>query len=328
MGPEEIYRIVNGYKSARVLLTAVELRIFDAIDEAGSGSDVVAARTRSDVRATDRLLNVLVSAGLLEKHDECFIHTEGSRRYLTSASPDYLANLTHSVHLWDSWSTLTEAVQRGGPTEARFKAREKPERTESFIAAMHHFGLSRAQETVDAFDLSGVSSVLDIGGGSGAYSIAFVQAIGEHGRATVFDLPGVLPLTARYIAEAGLSERISTCEGDYLSDSLPMGFDLAFLSAIVHIQSDEENSALIGRVAAALNPGGQLAVRDFFVDEDRSGPAHATMFALNMLVNTDSGDTFTESEMRAWFTNAGLTNIRRVVHGPGLGMLIGTRARS
>lgn len=325
MGPDEMYEIVNGYKRARVLLTAVELGIFDVVDLEGSSSSAIAEALETEERATDRLLNVLVSTGFLEKRDRRFYTTAASRRFLNSSSPEYLVNLRHSVHLWDSWSTLTDAVRRGGPVEARFRAREKPERTESFIAAMHHFASASAAEAVASLDLSGMTSVLDIGGGSGAYSIAFVRAMGPEGRATVFDLPGVLPLTERYVAEAGLSAQITTHQGDYLADPLPAGFDLAFLSAIVHIQSGGENAGLISRAAASLNPGGQLAVRDFFVDEDRTGPINATMFALNMLVNTDTGDTFTESEMREWFSGAGLTDIRRMDHGRGRGMLIGRR---
>jgi SAM-dependent methyltransferase len=326
MNGASISELVNGYKLARVLLTAVELQLFDAIESTGSDGGAIAACAGTDIRATERLLNVLVSQGLLSSRAGRYYHSEASARFLDSRSPEYLANLHHSVHLWDSWSTLTTVIRKGGPDEARFKAREKPERTESFIQAMHHLASGRAKETLSHLDLSRVSRVLDIGGGSGAYAIALMEAIGPSGRATILDLPSVLPLTAQYVDAAGLGAQIETVVGDYRVDALPTGYDLVLLSAIVHINSEAENRALIGRAADALNAGGQVVVRDFFADEDRSGPLPATLFAINMLVNTEGGDTYTETEMRAWFKDAGLSDVRRVHQDVGAGLLVGTRA--
>ncbi len=323
--PTVLRVMVEGYKACRILLTAVELKLFDAVGEGGSTSLEVAVGIGTDPRATDRLMNALVSLALLRKESGRFLHSDLSETYLRSASPRYMASLMHAVHLWDSWSTLTEAVRQGRPVEERFRRREKPERTESFIAAMHHFAQTRAESVLRVLDLSGVRRILDVGGGSGAYTIAFVQAIGEAASGTVFDLPGVLPLTRRYIAEAGLERRVETLAGDFLEDPFPGGYDLVFLSAIVHINSDAENRALVRKAAEALNPGGRVVVRDFFVAEDRSGPPRATLFALNMLVNTESGDTYTESEMRAWFEAAGLTDVVRLEDEPASGLLVGRR---
>jgi len=327
-GPEEIAGMVNGFKTARVLLSAVELGLFDALALAGGSSREVAAACETDVRATNRVLNVLVSLGLLRQEEGRFLHTESSRRFLRKDSPEYLAKLDHSLHLWNSWNTLTQAVRLGGRVETGSPRRREPELTRSFIAAMHYYGLERARAVVDSLDLSGVSSVLDIGGGSGAYSIAFMRAIGPAGRATIFDLPEVVPLASDYVAEAGLSGRIALVAGDYLSDELPAGHDLAFLSAVIHINSPRENEDLVRRTAAGLNPGGQLVVRDFFVDEDRCGPLMATLFSLNMLVNTRRGDSYAESEMRRWFAAAGLVDVRRIHMGEGAGMLVGRRQGS
>lgn len=281
----------------------------------------------ADEGATRRLVGVLVSLGVLSRRDGRISHTEVSVRYLRRESPDFLAGLEHSVHLWDSWSGLTDAIRRGGPQEPRFSRHEKPGRTRSFIAAMHHYSSGQAQEVVESLNLEGVNSVLDIGGGSGAYSIALVRALGQEGRATVFDLPSVVPLTREYVTDAGLTDRIDTVPGDYLMDSFPEGYDLALLSAVIHINSAAENEDLICRAARSLNPGGQLVVRDFFLDEDRCGPLMSTLFSINMLVNTERGDTYTESEMRRWFAAAGLVNVKRLDRGEGAGLMFGWRER-
>jgi 2-polyprenyl-3-methyl-5-hydroxy-6-metoxy-1,4-benzoquinol methylase len=152
--------------------------------------------------------------------------------------------------------------------------------------------------------------VLDVGGGSGAFSMAFVRA--RQGiSAVVFDVPNVVPLTKNYVESAGYGAQISTLVGDYRHDDLPRGFDLVFLSAIVHANSAAENRGLIRKCAAATDPGGQVVVADQIMNEDRTAPLMGAMFALNMLVSTGAGDTYTESEVRGWMEEAGLRNVTR-----------------
>jgi cyclopropane fatty-acyl-phospholipid synthase-like methyltransferase len=169
-----------------------------------------------------------------------------------------------------------------------------------------------------------VSRVLDVGGGSGAYAMAFARA--RRGiTAVVFDLPGVVPLTRGYIQEEGLSAAVETQAGDYLKDSIGGGYDIVFMSAVIHSNSAEENKALFRKAAAALEPGGRLVVQDFLIDEDRSGPLQPALFALNMLVGTPSGDTYTESEVRGWMIEAGLRDISRLDTPIATNLVIGRK---
>jgi precorrin-6B methylase 2 len=175
---------------------------------------------------------------------------------------------------------------------------------------------------VGKLHLEKVSRVLDVGGGSGAFAMAFAKA--KPGiNATVFDLPNVVPLTRRYIEAEGLSARVNTAVGDYNMDPLGKGYDLVFLSAIVHSNSPAQNLQLIEKCVEALNPGGQVVVLDFIMEENRTAPAHGAVFALNMLVGTEAGDTYTESEVREWMTKTGLSGINRVDTPFGTSMLIG-----
>jgi predicted O-methyltransferase YrrM len=170
-----------------------------------------------------------------------------------------------------------------------------------------------------------VSRVLDVGGGSGAYAMEFARA--KPGlRAVVFDLPNVLRLTAGYLKRAGLADRVALVAGDYDRDDLGSGFDLAFLSAIIHSNSPDGNRALIQRGVAALNPTGHLVIQDFIVDEARTGPPFGVLFALNMLVGTAAGDTYTESEAMQWMAEAGLARVVRMDTAFGTSLLIGRKA--
>jgi SAM-dependent methyltransferase len=321
---EELLGKARAYQESRVLLTAIELNLFTAVGE-GADAEAIAARVGASVRGTRLLLDALVAVGGLSKVGEVYRNSEETKRYLVAGSPDYAQpGLMHSVNLWKTWSTLTDAV-RAGTSVVQPGVEARDERwTESFIAAMHRNGSALARNVAQTIGLAGTRSMLDIGGGSGAYSIAFVQANPEL-HATVFDLPHVLPLAERYIHEASLASRISTRAGDLRdADFSHYGqFDLVLLSNICHMMSDAENRELLRRCFAATSPGGRLVIRDFIVDDDRTSPKQAAVFALNMLVGTRGGSTYTEVEHRSWLLDAGYKNVERL--GAEGDLIIGLR---
>ena len=302
--------ISRRFMDSRVLLTAYELGVFTALGHGPRKSAQVARAVKADPRATDRLLNALCCLGLLRKKDGRFSSTPAVARYLVRGQPDYFAGLGHTVDLWDTWSTLTESVRRGRSfTKDPFRRRGRSVLV-PFIAAMHARAVPQAKAVVAVLPLARARRVLDVGGGSGAYAMAFARA--KPGlRATVFDLPQVAPLTRGYLRDAGMSERVDVRVGDYEKDPLPGGYDLVFLSAILHSNPPAGNRRLIGKCARALNPGGLIVVQEFMVDEDRTAPAFSVFFALNMLVNTPGGDAYTESEIGSWLKAAGFRAIQR-----------------
>jgi predicted O-methyltransferase YrrM len=306
-----IHHLARAFFRSRILLTAYELGVFTALGEESKTSAEVAQELDTDPRATDRLMNALAVLGLLRKEGDRFANAEAAARYLVAGEPEYMAGLGHTVNLWDSWSTLTGAVRAGTSVFVRPGGEAGEERTRFFIAAMHYGGSQRAERLVALLDLAGVGRVLDVGGGSGAYAMAFARAR-DGITATVFDLPRVAPLTRDYIAKAGLSDRIDVVEGDANVDALPRGYDLVFMSQLLHSNSPEENKALIANGAASLNAGGRLVIQDLVVDDGRTGPPRAIIFAINMLVNTAGGDTYTEAEIRGWMEAAGLSGVTRV----------------
>jgi 2-polyprenyl-3-methyl-5-hydroxy-6-metoxy-1,4-benzoquinol methylase len=319
-----ILEMATAFQRSRVLLTAYELDIFTAINEDSKTSAEVAEAVDADPRATDRLMNALVALGLLEKREGRFSNSPAAARLLVRGRPDFMAGLAHTAHLWQTWSGLTQAVRRGTGTVGDEVNARGPEWLRAFIGAMHWRAKQMADGVVGTLDLSGVSRVLDVGGGSGAFSMAFVRARqGIH--AVVFDLPNVLPITRTYVESAGYAAQIGTTVGDYRSDDLPKEFDLVFLSAIVHANSDEENRRLIRKCAAATNAGGRVVVVDQIMNDDRTAPAQGAMFALNMLVGTGGGDTYTESEVRTWMMEAGLHDVGRTDTPFGNTMIIGRK---
>jgi SAM-dependent methyltransferase len=315
------------YRMSRVLLSGFDLGVFTALSRGPRTSASLAQGLRLDARGLDRLLEALCALGLLRKKSGLFSNSKAAAAHLVEGRPGYLAGLSHMSRQWDRWTTLTEAVRRGGCVPRPGLDGRGRAWLESFIGAMHARAVQRAPSVPRLIGLSPVSSVLDVGGGSGAYAMAFARA--KPGlTATVFDLPEVLPLTRRYIRDARLSRRVRTAAGDYEKDSLGAGYDLVFLSAIIHSNSPAVNRRLFRKAAEALEPGGRIAVIDFIMDEDRVAPREGALFALNMLVSTEAGDTYTEREVRDWLVEAGFLRASRRPAGTGLALILAQKPRA
>ena len=323
-----VSRIMNAayaFREARILLTAYELDLFSGLNNGPKSSTEVAQQLGTDPRATDRLMNTLCAMKLLTKKNRRFGNSPLASRYLVRGKSEYLAGLMHTANLWHTWSTLTDAVRKGSSVLARGHTNERgADWLNHFIAAMHARAVEQAPRVVKLLDLKGVSRILDVGGGSAAFSMAFVRA--RKGiSAVVFDLPNVVPLTKTYIGAEHLDGLIDTRVGDYTVDPLGSGYDLVFLSAIIHSNSPEINRTLFRKASDALTPVGQLVVLDHIMRDDRIAPLGGTFFALNMLVGTEAGDTYTESEIADWMNTAGFKKIRKKKTPFGTDLMIGRK---
>ncbi len=322
---DELLERARSFQESRLLLTAIELDVFAAVG-AGADAAAVAATIQADGRATEMLLNALVSVGALAKDGGVFRNLPAVAEHLSGPNNER-AGLMHTVNLWGRWSTLTEAVREGTPVWRRTAGRPDAAATEAFIAAMHRNAAARAPQVVAAAGVAGVARLLDVGGGSGAYSIAFAQASPEI-RTVVLDRPEVLAITRRHIAAAGLAERVSTLAGDLTADEFPGGHDLVLVLAICHMLGPEGNRDLFRRVHDALTPGGRIVIQDFLLNAEKTAPRAAALFSLNMLVGTEHGASYSEPEYRAWLTEAGFGEIRVVPLDEASGLVIATKPKN
>jgi len=307
---EDIRELVNSFRESRVLLTAIELKIFTVLSTHMMTSDEVAKKINADLRAANRLMNALCAMGILKKIHGKFYNSDLSSKYLVEGKPDFMGNLYHTNNLWDNWSHLTESVIKGHSAVDDKDKADGNNWVESFIGAMHYRGVHQGKILAMMIDISNVKKMLDVGGGSAAFSMEIVKknpAI----NAVVLDLPYVIPLTKKYVAECGLTEKFNFIEGDYLTKEFDDKYDLILLSAIIHINNYNQNKMLIKKCADALNKDGMIIISDFVMNDDRTKPFHGALFSLNMLVGTANGDTYTEKEIREWFESAGLSKIER-----------------
>jgi SAM-dependent methyltransferase len=313
---QSLIQAARAFQESRVLLTALELDVFAVLGKGATAADL-SAKLGTAARATEMLLNALVAVGALLKRDDVFRCTDESK-----ALGPARVGLLHTVHLWDTWSTLTDCVKSGKAVATRGPESFPEARTRAFIAAMHARARDNAEQTVRLAGIRDAQRMLDVGGGSGAYAIAFAQAYPAL-QAEILDLGAVVPLAEEYIRDAGLQNRVRVRPGDMRTAELGEGFDLLLLSAVCHMWGEDDNRLLIKRCAQALAPGGHLVIREFILDEDRTAPTFAAIFAINMLVGTERGNSYTEGEYRTWMTEAGLGAILRP--DPQGDVLVGTK---
>ncbi|MEJ2689171.1 MAG: methyltransferase [Deltaproteobacteria bacterium] len=309
---DTILQTSHGFQASRVLLCGAELDLFTLLAEKPLSSAAVAAERNADPRGISILLDVLSALGYLIKIDGQYQTEPSAVPFLSADAPESLLPvILHQGRLWQSWSRITDIVL-GKTTVSMNKTGALAEGSvKSFIGAMHVIASKKAPEVVAAIKPGKARRLLDVGGGSGTYTLAFLAAVPEM-RATLFDLPPVIEMARDRVHAAGVEDRASLVPGDFYKDPLPPGHDLALLSAIIHQNSQEENKALYQRIHDALEPGGRIVVRDYVMSPDRTAPVEGAMFAVNMLAQTQGGSTYTYEEIADGLASAGFNRIRLI----------------
>jgi SAM-dependent methyltransferase len=320
---EKLLELGGGFRICRIFLSAAELDLFSKLRSTPRTVQALAADEGWDPRGLRILMDALVSQGLLSKdgHGEYAV-PEALAKWLTGEGEDTILPMTlHQVHLWSSWSRLTEIVRTGMNPRIVPEKKRSREELESFIGAMHVVGRTMAAKIADTLDLSRYKRMLDVGGGSGTYLMAFLNK-SDRLTGTLFDLPEVVELARKRLAENGLIGRVELKAGDYNKDPLPPGHDLALLSAVIHINSREQNRVLYANVYRSLEPGGTILIRDHIMDATRTVPPDGAIFAVNMLTATSGGDTYPFDEIKEDLESAGFRDVRLIRDGGQMDQLV------
>lgn len=303
---EEINEIGRCFWKSRILLTAVELNLFDVFHKPLT-AEAISTRLNLDRRAIEILLNALTAMGILKKKRKLFTPVEWASKYLRTDSEEYPGGgLRHMLRLWESWTQLTTVVKTGRPASLeRNSSWEK-----DFILAMEHFAKGTAKKVAELIDLSQAEKMLDLGGGPGAYTTAFLEKNPQL-KAVVFDRPGPIEIARKLLQEKGLLDlrRITFMAGDFFEDKIGQDYDFVWVSSIIHSLGEEEIKWLLKQVYQSLKPKGRIAVRDFLLDETKTYPSWAALFAVNMLVNTQKGRSYTLKEVMGWLEQIGYKSI-------------------
>ncbi len=303
-------RLASGHVEARIIQVAVAMKLFDALDGGGCSASSLALSLATDVRATELLLNALVSFGLLDKHDQFFTLNDVSTEYLVTSSPKYYGHMIlFDASLWGSWGELEQAVRRGAPVRTPDMYQGDRRETERFILGMDSLVKARgdAEVVADNMNISGVQEMLDLGPGPASYAIQWCMKFAQL-RATLFDLPETLKMTDKFVKEAGVGNQIQLIKGDYRHDPIPGTYQMIFLSNIIHSEGEEENRRLMSKLYTCLDAGGRIVIKDHILDSARTGPPVGAAFALLMLLTTELGRCYSSEEVQGWLQAAGFVS--------------------
>ena len=305
--PKPMYykEIAQSFQISRILFTSLELDIFSKIGNESKTLHQIATESNLNENPLGRLLNALVNLGFLEKKDDLYLNKVDTLLYLSNDSPNYLGNLMHIASLWDMWSDLTYSIKEGKPRKYKNLWEKDEKWLESFILSTFNDAKQYANQIVPSIPLTNSLKMLDLGAGSGIYSIEFAKLYPKIS-IIAYDLPQVIPITQKFIDRSGYKDRISTYGGDFTKDEIGVGYDFIFISDVLSEYPYRTTLDLLKKAYNALNFGGVIAVFETMYNDERTGPKEAIMQSLNMLVNTMGGDVLNDTDIwfalrEAWF---------------------------
>ncbi|BCM89407.1 3-hydroxy-5-methyl-1-naphthoate 3-O-methyltransferase [Abditibacteriota bacterium] len=314
--PERILGMAWGFAPPLALEAAVKHRVFDVLDAGPQTLDQISASTGASKRGLAALLNVLVSINLLSKDGDTYGLTSESAAFLVSSKPGFQGGfLRHiSTQLIPGWLDMNEVVGSGHPRTKVNTEEQGAEFFEEFVQSLFamnypaalalasHLELDQAKETV---------KVLDLAAGSGVWGIGLAKA-SPFVHATGLDWARIVPIIRRNAEQHGLGDRFDYIEGDLLEVPFGEGYNVVTLGHILHSEGEERSRALLKKVFDALAPGGTIAIAEFLVNNDRCGPPSGTIFAMNMLLHTQQGNTYSFEEIASWLDEIGFENARQL----------------
>ncbi len=306
-----VMELSGGYWQTCALHAAVKLDIFTKMGEMECTVGELAPQIGADERALSMLLDALAAMKLVAKKEDRYVAEAVAVDLLSESSARSIRSIVlHHRDLMPGWAMLDEAVMKGGPVRRRASF-DDAERREHFLMGMFNIAINLAPRLVPDIDLSGRKRLLDLGGGPGTWAIQF--CLHNPGlEAAVLDLPTTRPFAEKTIARFGVGERVRFVDGNFLDDPLPHGFDVAWLSQILHSESPEHARSVIAKAVGALAPGGTILLHEFLLDDAKDGPLHSALFSLNMLLSTDGGRAYSGAEITAMLEAAGVKDIRRL----------------
>jgi predicted O-methyltransferase YrrM len=309
--------LAQSFEESRIFLAGAEFGLYDLLATQPLSADAVAARLGANLHGLTILLDALSAMGLLLKEGILYRCDPSAAPFLQADEPgSLLPSILHSADLWYRWTRLTEII---GGTEASARSRAAYQR--AFIGAMNVSAARQADRIVSLVGAGSARKLLDVGGASGTYTLAFLRAVPDM-KASLFDRPPVVEMARERLGAAGVLHRVTLVAGDFSHEALLPGHDLAFVSAIIHQNNPQQNVDLFRKVLASLDPGGRLVVRDYVLSPDRTRPRSGAIFAVNMLSAGLDGNCYTFAEIKDGLEQAGFTRVNQFYVGEQMDSLV------
>lgn len=313
-----------GYQVSQVLFAALHLKIFTLLEEGAGCPEELARRTGADGSAVSRLLTVLVALKLVEEQDGFYRNAAVASRCLIESRDEYWGNVVHHAsNLWHFWDGLEEQIKSGkaaSPPPACLA--DYPRRLRDYLAAMDESASARAAAIADAIGIGGFRRMLDVGCGPGSYGIAFCR-LNVNLSVALIDMEPSLETARTRVREAGLQNRIACHVCQILEDPVPgNGYDLVFLSNLIHIYSDREVELIVNKVWQVLDAPGELVIHDYLLQTGGRDHLYAALCNLAMLVGTPRGKCYRVSELADMLSRLGAAELRVKPVGLGTSLIV------
>jgi ribosomal protein L11 methylase PrmA len=305
-----LQRLARAYTESATLYAALDLGLFSQVAKGAGTVDELAAAMDILPLNAERLVNACLAMGLLTRSEGRLANAADAERFLVEETPGYAAAwMTFTRPSVGEWFRLTEHLRsKEPPTLLGMYADLTVDEARAYHAATFSIGMGAGRRFARQVDLKARRKLLDLGGGSGAYSINAVQAYPELS-AVVFDLPPVVEVTKEYLAEAGVEHRVTAQAGDFTRDALPPDVDAVVMASNLPIYDEEVIAAVVARAFAALLPGGEMHLVGEMLADDRSGPLDAAMWGLSEALTGGGGKAHTIAQCRGYFEQAGFIDI-------------------
>jgi len=316
IGIKRINEMSIAYQQAGVLWAAIELELFTRVSEGINELSQLATALRVEPEALERLLTACLALNLLEERDSSYYNPPDVDRYLVKGKPTYHGEwaLFHKGG-YEQWKNLAAALRP--PADPYQRIREDGKAAREMTVAGYYSSIKAGQKFAREYDLSPYSLLLDLGGGSGVYSIMACQHY-PNLHAIVFDVPTVCVVADEFITQAGLSERIKTWPGDYIKDEYPPGVDMILLCGTLEPLTSQEHEIVLKRAFDHLPPGGGIVLIINMLEDDRSGPLEAVLSNLGHVFSPGKwGRIHTATDLARFMTRAGFIDLTFSDFAPG-----------
>jgi 3-hydroxy-5-methyl-1-naphthoate 3-O-methyltransferase len=327
--PERVMQFVWGYAPTLIIEAAVRHHVFDLLDESPKTIPQLAKQSGASQRGLTAIANALVGLNFLSRKGERYALTPESAAFLVSTKPGFLGALYQhmSSQIIPNWLQLDQVVRTGKPATAVDKQKTGAAFFAKFVEALFPMGYHAVVALGEHLKIAKTKTpirVLDIAAGSGVWGIALAEQ-SPLVRIAAVDWPEVLKVTKKVAKRHGLANRLETIPGDIGKVDFGSGYQIATLGHIMHSEGRERSRRLLRKVFRALAPGGTIVIGEFVPNDQRTGPPNALIFAVNMLVNTEHGDTFTFAEMSQWLRESGFRNPRKLDVGGVSPLILATK---